>query len=351
MKIHYPSVLRRHLLFILFGLLTVIAYSQETESCAERLKVAESLFTRGQVDQVPSMLTECMKSGFNREESLTAYKLLVQAYLFDDKQDLADSTMLAFLSKNPEYELSPTDHSSFVYLFNTFRVKPVVQISIHFGTNVPFLTFVNENSHSSEPVKSFYNMEAVNLFTSVEAKFELSKKLEFNVETGYSQLSYTNTEPFMGFGESVYKETIKRVELPVSITYNLMRFNKLTLYGRLGLGPAFTIGSTAKAEFNPTDINNPYDRSGPDIDRKDSRISMDLFTQLGAGVKYKTPGGYLLAELRSNLGIFNHNTKGGASSYEPDYHYFSSDNDFHFNSLNISVGYTQLFYKPSKRKE
>jgi outer membrane protein with beta-barrel domain len=328
-----------------------VAYSQETGSCAEKLKVAESLFTRGQVDQVPPMLTECMKSGFNREESLTAYKLLIQAYLFDDEQDLADSTMLAFLNKNSEYELSPTDHSSFVNLFNTFKVKPLVQISVHLGTNVPFLTFVDENSHSSEPVKSLYNMEAVNLFASVEAKFELSKKLEFNVEAGYSQLSFTNVETFMGFGESSYKETLKRIELPVSITYNLMRFNKLTLYGRLGLGPAFTLGSTAKVEFNPTDTNNPYERTGTDIDRKDSRISMDLFSQLGAGVKYKTPGGYLIAELRSNVGIFNQNVKGGASSNEPDYHYFSSDNDFRFNSLNISVGYTQLFYKPSKRKE
>jgi len=33
------------------------------------------------------------------------------------------------------------------------------------------------------------------------------------------------------------------------------------------------------------------------------------------------------------------------------YHYFYEDDDFHVNSLNFSIGYTQIFYKPSKRKE
>jgi hypothetical protein len=115
MKIYFPVLIRLQLLyFVLHVLLPVSVYSQKTGSCAEKLESAQSLFDRGQVLQVPSMLQECMKSGFNREESLAAYKLLIQSYLFEDKLELADSTMLAFLKKNPEYKVSPTDHSSFV---------------------------------------------------------------------------------------------------------------------------------------------------------------------------------------------------------------------------------------------
>jgi hypothetical protein len=291
-----------------------------------------------------------MKSGFNREEALTAYKLLIQSYLFEDKLELADSTMLAFLKKNPEYQVSPTDHSSFVHLFNNFKVKPVVQISVHLGTNLPFLTFIDPESTAGEPGKSIYNTKVINLFVSIEAKFELSKKFELNFEPGYSQLAFTNIEEFMRFGKINYTENQKRLELPVSVTYNITNFGKFTPYGRLGFGPAITLGSTATTTFDPTDINGtPI--TGTDIDRKDSRIFMDFFTQVGAGIKFKTRGGFLFTEIRSNFGILNQTIRGGDSAEELSEKYKYVDDDFHINSLNISIGYTQIFYKPSKRKE
>ena len=339
------------LCIIILGTFSVSGYSQNTGSCAEKLANAQTLFEKGQVDQVPAMLYDCMKSGFNREESLTAYKLLIQSYLFDDKLEIADSTMLAFLKRNPEYQISPTDHSSFVNLFNNFRVKPVIQIAIHLGTNLPFITFIDQKSVDSEFGMSRYNTNALNLYISVEAKIELNKKLEINAEAGFSKLSFSNIGNFMGFGETDYSESQKRIEIPLSATYNPKSFGKLTPYVRLGFGPALTIGSTAKATFNPTDINNFESRKGSDIDRKDSRIVLDIFTQVGAGIKFKTPGGYLFSEVRSTFGILNQTIDGGETTSELIWHYFYKDNDFHINSLNFSVGYIQLFYKPSKRKE
>ncbi|MCX6326554.1 MAG: outer membrane beta-barrel protein [Bacteroidia bacterium] len=352
MKIKYQAIMRLHLLYlVLLGFLPGIAYSQEAGSCAEKLKNAQSFFDKGQVEQVPPMLVECMKSGFNREESLAAYKLLIQAYLFEDKLELADSTMLAFLKKNPEYQVSPTDHSSFVHLFSNFNVKPVVHISLHLGTNIPFLTFISPETVASVPGKSPYTTKAVNLFGSVEAKFELNKKLELNIEAGYSQLAFTNVEDFMGIGKTTYNESQNRLELPMSVTYNFKSFGKFTPYGRFGFGPAITLGATAKKPtYIPTDLtSNPF--AGTDIDRTDSRIFMDIFTQLGAGIKLKTSRGFITAEIRSNLGILNQTVRGGPSAEELWYSYFYDDDGFHINSLNISIGYTQIFYKPSKRKE
>jgi hypothetical protein len=351
MKISIPSFMRLPILyFALPGLLSLPVYSQETGSCAESLKNAQSLFDKGQVVQVPSMLEECMKSGFNREESLAAYRLLIQSYLFEDKIEQADSTMLEFLKKNPEYKISPTDHSSFVHLYNNFNVRPVVQIAIHLGTNLPFLTFVDPLSSASEAGNKSYSMNASNLFGSIEAKFAINKMLEVNFEAGYAQFSITSTEDFMDIGETKYTESQKRLELPVSATYNFKNFGKFTLYGRLGAGPSLTLGSTAKTTFTPKDLNGtPH--SGTDIDRKDSRISMDFFTQAGAGIKFKTRGGFITAELRSNIGLLDQTVRGGASAEELRWYYYYVDDNFHLNSLNFSVGYTQIFYKPSKRKE
>jgi hypothetical protein len=339
---------------VLLGLIPVSGFSQETSSCAENFRNAQSLFNRGQVEQIPSILSGCLKSGFTREESLAAYKLLIQTYLFEDKLQLADSAMLAFLKKYPEYELSPTDHSSFVYLFNNFNVKPVVQISYHIGTNIPYLTFINPVSVSGEPVEGNYSSELLNLYTSFEAKFEINKKMEINIEAAYSQLSFTSTEQITDpdKGTTTYTELQRRIELPVSVTYNLKNHGKFTPYGRLGLGPALLLGSTATADFNPADINGTS-HTGPELKRDASRITLDIFGQAGAGIKYKTNGGFLFAELRSNFGFLNQVTGEGCSPEEQELanYYYYADDDFHLNALNFTLGYTQIFYKPSKKNK
>jgi hypothetical protein len=356
MKTRFRYLIRHQLILIIFaGFFPLKGLSQESGSCAEKLETAQTLFDRGQVEQVAGLLTECMKSGFNREESLAAYKLIIQTYLFEDKLVEADSAMLDFLKRNPEYQLSPTDHSSFVHLFNNFQVKPTVQISLHLGTNLPFMTFVDSKDVKGYPAAGKYTTQALNLYGSIEAKFKISEKLELNLETGYSQMSFTNTEDFLGIGTTTYTEKQSRIEIPVSVTYNIKTFNKFTPYCRFGFGPAMTLTSAANASYVPSDINvTPHKPA--DIDRNDSRIALDLFPQIGVGIKYKTRGGYLFAEGRSNFGIYNQVIRESLpsethSSAELAYFYFYADDDFNFNSANFTLGYTQIFYKPSKRKE
>ncbi len=329
--------------------------AQEAGSCAEKLQTAQSLFDRGQVEQVAGLLHDCLESGFNREEALTAYKLIIQTYLFEDELEKADSAMLAFLRKNPEYQLSETDHSSFVHLFNNFQVKPVVQISLHFGTNLPFASMITNRPVDGIITKGKYSAPAFNLYGSIEAKFKLSDKIELNGEAAYSMLKFTEKKVFTGIGFTNYNEVQSRIEVPLSATYNIAKFGKLTPYARLGAGPALLLSSIATAEFKAYDFNGK-DRSGTDIDRKDARIAMDIFAQAGAGVKFKTRGGYLFAELRGNFGINNQTVRSDLpdakhSSEELSRYYFFADDDFNLNAMNFTIGYTQIFYKPSKKGE
>ncbi|MDQ1332890.1 MAG: hypothetical protein QG576_925, partial [Bacteroidota bacterium] len=249
----------------------LIVLAQEKSTCAENLKASQLLFEKGQVEQVPYMLRECMKSGFNREEQLSAYKLLIQSYLFEDKLEQADSAMLDFLKRNPEYQLSPTDHSSFVLLFNNFKVKPLVKISVHLGSNYPFLTFTESDpaTVASEPGFDKYSSDLLNLYTSIEAKFEIRNNIEANIEVGYSQLTFTNTRDFLGIGTTSYGEIKRRLEIPLSAVYNFRNHGKFTPYLRLGAGPALSLGTIAKADFKPSDLNGTS-HTGSDIDRETS---------------------------------------------------------------------------------
>jgi hypothetical protein len=258
--------------------------------------------------------------------------------------------MLLFLRKNPEYRISETDHSSFVNLYQNFNVNPVVMLSLRVGTNFPFLTFIDENSTSGKPVKSDFSADASNLFLSAEAKFKIGKKLEAGAELGYSQLEFRNTGPYLDFADFSYTEYQKRLEIPVNLTYDIITFwGKFTAYGKAGAGAALNLSTTADAALYNNDPFN-LDKTGETLNRNESRNFLDIFVELGGGIKYKIPKGHFFAEIRTNLGILNQNRNGSMEiNSDEDYYYLYSDPDFRLNSLNINVGWTYIFYKPSKR--
>jgi hypothetical protein len=297
------------------------------------------------------MLRECLKSGFKQEEELAAYKLIIQTYLFEDKNEKADSAMLAFLKKYPEYQLSPTDHSSFVHLYNNFDVRPVVQLVFHIGANIPFVTFIDDPKPiSSDPVPGNYSSTAMNLFLSLEAKYAVNSKLELSIEGGYSQSSFSVEKRLLGIGISNYNETQQRIEIPLTATYNVIKFGKFTAYARAGAGAAINLSSKAKQLSFEGAPGIDYDGTMPDLLRDESRIKLDIFGQAGAGIKLKTPRGYVNFEIRSNLGVYNQVIRGGSDAEKLNWGIYYSDDDFNLNNLNFSLGYTQIFYKPLKRK-
>ena len=349
-------------LYIFVKLLTALilihlcstVYAQEPATCAEKLQTAQTLFEQGMVEQVPAMISGCLKSGFNKEESLQAYKLIIQSYLFDDQLALADSAMLSFLRKNPEYEVSPTDHSSFVSLFNNFVSKVVIQLTLHAGVNIPFTSTISSGPVLGIPGKRSFSGAATNFYASAEAKYKISRNIELNAEAGYSQFSFTHTEPVSNgsyvFAESNYEETQRRIEIPLTVTYDLLRFGRFTPYARIGFGPAFNAGSSAIGELSFKDLRT-YPRTG--ASEKDlPRIFMDFFIQGGAGIKFKVKEGYIVGEVRSGMGLLGQSRFAGYTSEKDDKHfyYFSAEDNFRLNTFGFNLGYTWIFYKPAKKE-
>lgn len=349
MKIGFSFAAPAFLLIMI--IVPCLSFGQESGSCAEKLKEAQALFDRGQVEKVPQILQDCMRSGFKREEQLSAYRLLIQSFLLEDKLGEADSVMLAFLKKYPEYQMSPTDHPSFSYLFNNFRIRQIVQVSFKIGTNIPFLTNVNVRTLSSESEESDYSGEAFNLYTGAEVKIPITQKLGLNVEGAFLQSQFKNTETFLDHAVINYTEKLSRLELPVSVTLDLYTPGRLTTFIRAGAGIAINLASSAKATLDPSDINNYLVVSGADLGRNESRIFSDIIIVAGAGIRFKTPGGFLNLEARTGLGMLNQVVRSGSEAevvLRDDYRFI--DDDFNMNNLIISIGYTQIFYKPSKRK-
>jgi|GEM_PF-745080 len=341
--IQWPA--RAGILFMVFLLLTETANSQE---CALKLQEAQAQFDRGRVELVPDLLTPCLNSGgFTKEDGLMAYKLLIQSLLLDDKNADADAVMLRFLSRNPEYEVTAADYSGFVYLRTKYKVLPRLYLSAQTGLNYTYLTGHSEKSLSSLPPGISYSREPFNVYAGVEGAIPVTGKMALAAGISYSASSFRYTENMMNFGTVLYRESQSRLEIPVSVVYKFAGFRDVDLYVRGGAGYVFNLTANAEASFTTSDINNGFNRTGENLDRRDSRIKSDIFIHAGLGGRVKIPRGYITAELRTLSGLRNQ-VAGLSDPGNLEYYYFYTDDNFRINIAGLTVGYTFIFYKPTK---
>jgi hypothetical protein len=216
------------------------------------------------------------------------------------------------------------------------------------------MTFLNERLTSGNPGKSTFKTNFANLYLSVDARMKLTERLEGVIEIGYSQLQFTNIVEVRNMDDLIiediqYIENQKRLLIPLSLSYDFKSYGKFTPYARVGAGAALNLSVTADASVIALDRFS-LDRTGETLDRKDSRATLDLVVIAGGGIKYKISRGWFFAELRAGLGTLNQNMPGGATEPVLENYYKWRDPDFRFNALNFNVGWTYIFYKPSKRK-
>ena len=122
------------LIILLCFVFPFIALSQ-SEDCIIQLQEAERLYDLGQVENIPQMLEDCIADGFNKEERLQAYKLIILTFLTDDNMRKADSAMFDFLQRYPEYELTVADPAEFNYLFGSYKTLPLYSLGVTLGTS------------------------------------------------------------------------------------------------------------------------------------------------------------------------------------------------------------------------
>ena len=319
------------------------------QDCAVKLRDAENLFNAGLVEQVPELLAACLESGFTKAEEHSAYQIIIRSYLYEDKINMAEATMLEFLRKNPEYKLSPTDNADFVYLFNKYEVKPVVQLSANIGTNYTFISVIEENSTSGNPLSKDYGNETFSIAAGLEAKISFGEHFEFGAGIDYSQVTFSYKEPFLDFSEAYYPETQIRLEIPLRGYYYPLSFSGFSPYVSLGAAASFNVSTLASVSANNTDANNVIPHTGPDEDRTDSRHFLEPIIIGGIGCKYKLPRSYIFIDISARMGTLNQYKEGLPTNSE--WFYYSTDDQFRINNLRFSLGYTYIFYKPSRKEE
>jgi hypothetical protein len=332
---------------ILLACFLWVTLSFSQNDCAINLQKAQADFDKGRVELVAGSINSCLESkGFSREDEITAYKLLIQALLLDEKTGLAEQTMLEFLKKNPEYLSTAADYTGFVYLKNKYQIKPVLMVSARVGLSHTFLSGKSESSLSSLDPQISYAREPLNITAGVELLKPVANRLRIGLGLSYCSASFLYNENMMNFGTVSYRESQSRLEIPVSAVYDFTQQSRVVLYGRLGAGVAINLSTDSKSSFSPSDLNNGFIRTGENVSRSPSRVKSELFLQAGFGGAIKIPHGYFTAEIRSQFGTRNQPIRANPENLE--YYYFYTDDSFRLNMATITLGYTYIFYRPSK---
>ncbi len=327
----------------------------QAEGCGASLQKAQNLYNQGMIDEIADILKPCLENGFTRNQRNEAYKLIILASLLDGNQQQAESTMIEFLKKNPEYEVMANDPVEFVYLFETYRTLSVFSVGLKFGPNLSNPRVLVPYTAGDMSTTTLSNKSGAGYQIGLAVNRYLAKHLFVNLEFSYFLNSYKFIDEYRKYSlpdepqteKIVFNESVNRFDIPLSLGYEF-ESGTFNYYIRAGASYSrlFSANGTPSGEYSLENNTETGVKRSLDTHRNESLY----FCHVGAGIKYKVPRGYLVADIRYHFGlnnIVNTDNRYGIGQLLKDYYHI--DDDFTVNTLSLSFGYYFSFYQPRKR--
>ncbi len=319
-------------------------------NCANQLIEAERLYERGVLEEIPGLLLPCIRDGFEKNDLLQAYKLVILSYLYQDRRGEADKYMHSFLKKFPEYKTVSTDPDEFVYLYNTYHTAPIFSLGFSGGINFsgvsprqPFsLGSLNDNG------QPLYNPD-MGFDLGFRLNKYLSDRLELNLGMKYSQHKWTFNDVLFNFANIDFPQSINLFQMPVSLSYDFP-LDGFVPYARAGGGVSLLQQANATPVREYTD-NSHTEIAAGNVSIIDQVNPWNYWLFMGGGIKYPIQRGYVAIDIRYKLGLSNIINEG--ARYDDPYftyimyHQFS---DFSINPFMITFNWVYSLYMPRKKR-
>jgi hypothetical protein len=376
--------------------------AQNEVGCESLLQDAREAYDGGMVELVPDILGKCLESGLSGTKLQDAYKLVINAYLFDYLPEDATTKMKDFITKFPEYTPTGSDTREFIQLHTSVqeemddaaveaanvealevearreaerqkelerqeqirrqqqeaqkdrkpdkereRVQGDVVGAYHSlgltaGTILLFPGIVERYSMTDPAIDQGAFSKAV---PGIRAGFvfnlNLSNNLNLGIGLGYDRAHLVfNGKPYPFTGYQ-YDEYQHRMHLPVSLGVDLNPGNNAVVYFKFGGSADLLLGASASAVRS-------YDESGDEyykpvevsrITITDARSRMNVYGLGGVGFKYKYNSGFFFLEATYNYGFLMSNK--GEKRYDyPDLNWqiYHVDSDYKTSYLALTVG-------------
>ena len=328
--------------------------SLKAQDCTETLTQARNSFNDGNIEVIPAMLEPCIKSGFSKEEKVQAYKLLIQAYLFEDNIVEAEKTLLKLKKANPVYEIDyENDVAEFISLFKEYQTTAFLAFGPVFGLNSPIFQIIEPFSTSSlteDKYKPTYTRTGTNIHGGLRIIYQPYQNIEIMFEPMYMSSSYQYLSTWEDwFGNEVtidFTESMSFLHFPVSVAYNYP-VRDFIPYGFAG----FDIAMMLKTEITTPIFTHDTEFEGSKIDLGEYRNTLSKNLVVGLGVKYKfLPLIYVFVEARDHIALDHMVVTTNRYSFDNERTgaYRNIDDDFKMYNFMINAGFVYSFYKHKK---
>jgi len=348
--------------------------AQENVGCNQLLEDAKEAYSAGMVEIVPDLLLSCLEpGGLSGTAKMEAYKLVINAYLFDYLPEEADSLMDDFVMEYPGYIPEDSDPAEFTLLFEAHR-----QALADAGVKVQEVPdeepepeekpdrekktkrstpFVYENSMGfllggtgtfpqiierysvGDPALSEGSFGLIPGFQGgMNLNLILNRSMEASFALIYNQTSFSFSDAPFSFTSYEYKESQSHLQVPASLLFKLNPDSKgACIYLRLGIVGDYLLSASASG-------TRTYEQALADVvvDKTtitDSRTRLNLLGMAGLGIRIPFEKSFLFFEARVTSGIFKSNKE--ENRYPNDdllWLLYHVDSDFRTHQLSLSTG-------------
>ena len=350
--------------------------SQDVVGCTQLLEDAKEAYAAGMVELVPDLLNPCLEpDGLTGPSRLEAYKLVINAYLFDYLPDEAGNLMERFVDEYPDYRAGPDDPAEFELLLDSklrergidpeqevsdaveeevttaqqqqerarqMMIKPPFEyghsIGFTVGGSVSFPQMVERYS-IGDPAddEGTFGMQP-----GFQVGMNMNLRLGNVVETSFGLLfhrtGFTYDATPISFTSYEYVEHENRLQLPVTFNFRLNpRARRVSVYLRAGIEGDYLISASGSGVRSYS--VNLKDVEVDNVDVKDSRTTLNLNGLAGIGVRIPMENSFFFIESRYTTGLFLVNNKENRYDNQeliwPLYHV---DSDFRMQQVSLLAG-------------
>ena len=379
----------RRILFILplFLWIHSTAFSQDQVGCTQLLEDAREAYAAGMVELVPELLLPCIESGLSGTPKQEAYKLVINAYLFDYLPDEADKLMSDFLDENPDYIAQASDPAEFKLLLEAHkqrraeeaaalvaaaRARQLEEEAVRqqaaeqskaqkksqgagsaLNNEKPRLGFVAGFSGSKGAIMESYSVGdpelhegkyafAPGFLLGAKVDLPLSKTIEIGLGLQFARINLKYSATPFDFISYTYHEGENRIQLPLSMLVYLNPKGQTRAYFRVGVVPDYLLSAAAYG-------TRTYDESATylrDVELEtlsisDTRSRLNMQGLFGAGISIPLQNAFLSFEASYSAGFFQSNK--GQNRYDNQdivWILYHVDSNFRVNQILLNVGMT-----------
>jgi len=342
-------------LVLIFG-----CYAASGQQGAQRLRLAQSVYDQGRLNELPALLKDSAVLHFSKEDKVSAYKLLTLAHIYLEEPEQADASMLKLLNSDHFFEPNPAvDPAEFMGLYKTFRSRPVFNVGVKFGANstLPLLSsiyYVADGAAGNGKYTPPLGIQVGLVFEKTpfaDSKNKLLSRLTFAPELMYVNRSFNVANSNFFNGAATFKGTIKQTWLDLNLLVQLKMNKSKTLqtYVAFGPGVSYLLKASLASPSTPW-VKGQGAATGPDLDTKSSYAAINPTVIGAAGFKLKFGDVYITGEGRVQYGYLNAVNPSHRTNVQAVFDYNYTPSDYKPLTLMANVGFVYPYFNPIKIK-